>query len=436
MVVQNTSVSLNRIKGVILFFSLIALCFDAYAFIYVKTFPVTLSFLCIAGVLIIGVLEFIFFNKAINIRQMAIGLLLVLFIVVNVVFSENRDLSSALLYIFYISLFCVSGYEMSQDRFYNNLKIVMIVYTILSVYGIYQFIAYALDLPFKEFLIEGHMVAGFNRTNLVSIGGHVFQRAHSIYLEPSYLSQFAAFAILLALILYRKKFIKISSCIVIFAVNLVVSVLSVAGTGFLMLGVLMIYFCIDYVIKHGFNKKVLVGALVILCGFICVFCVDMDVTNYIRIRIYEIVDPKYSGGMRFSYPYLIMFDTWSNHIFGYTPGNEFIAIIDYFNKAGIPSTFSTMASGYAKIGVELGLPGLVLLFCLMFSVNHKEIYNKYIFVFVLCINIVGGNLLQNYFWIFIMLLNVNFNSESKIKRVELEKSGKGVCAHKTELVSE
>lgn len=402
--------TLNRLKEAILFFSLIALCFDAYAFFYVATFPVTLSFCCVAAILFVGFFEVLENRKPLNSRQTLICLALVLLIVLEVMLSARGDISSASLYIFYVLAFSVSGYQISSNRFHKKLKTVMIFYTVLSVYGIYQFIAYSLDLPFKEFLIEGFMVKGFNRTNLVYIAGHTFQRAHSIYLEPSYLSQFAAVAIVLAYILYTKKFIKLKTCIAVFVINLTVSVLSIAGTGFLMLGILFICFCVDYVIRHGFNKNVAFGLVVILLGVMFVFCVDTTITSYIRTRIYEVVNPKYSGGMRFSYPYLIMFDTWSSRIFGYTPGNEYSAILNYFDKKGIPATFYTMASGYAKIGVELGLPGLILLFCLMFSVNRKGVGGKYIFIFALCINFVGGNLLQNYFWIFIMLLNVKFTS--------------------------
>lgn len=425
--------TLNRLKGAILFFSLIALCFDAYAFFYVTTFPVTLSFCCVAAVLFIGFFEVVFDRKSFNLKQLSVCLAIILLICFNVLRSENSGILSALLYIFYILAFSVSGYEISQDKFYGKLKAVMIVYTVLSVYGIYQFIAYHFDLPFKEFLLEGHMVEGFNRTNEVSIAGRIFQRAHSIYLEPSYLSQFAAFAIVIALILYRKRLIKLRSCIGVVVINLTVSVLSIAGTGFLILGVLLIYLCIDYIVKHGFNTKVAIGFVVILLGCVFVFCVDTTITEYIRIRIYEVVDPKYSGGMRFSYPYLIMFDSWSSKIFGYSPGNEYSAILDYFAKKGIPSTFSTMASGYAKIGVELGLPGLILLFCLMFSVNRKDVGSKYIFVFALCINFVGGNLLQNYFWIFMMLLNVKFTSSVKCSSESIKKS---VRAPQTKLISE
>lgn len=413
--------TLNRLKETVLFFSLIALCFDAYAFYFIASFPVTLSLICVVLVLFIGILEIIFDNKKLKSKQLLICLALILFIVLDVIFVENRDLSSAFLYIFYLLTFSVSGYETTENIFYKKLKTVMIVYTVLSVYAIYQFIAYYYDLPLKEILIEGHMVEGFNRTNLVVIAGNVFQRAHSIYLEPSTLSQFSAFAIMISIILCNKKQIKIGSCIGIISLNLIAAVMSVAGTGFLMLGVIIVYYCIIYVIKHGFNKKVVAIFLIILAGTLCAFLIDSPITEYIIIRICEIIDPKYSGGMRFSYPYIIMIDAWANNFFGVTPGNEFIAISDYFDKIGIPPTFSTMASGYAKIGVELGLLGLILLFVLMYTVRQKETGCKYIFVFMLCINFVGGNLLQNYFWIFVMLLNVKFINRVKCNIIRSDK---------------
>ncbi len=425
--------TLNRLKEGILFFSLIALCFDAYAFFYVDTFPITLSLCCVAAILVIGVLELFENRELFNRKQILICLVLILLIILEIMLSAHGDLASASLYIFYILTFSVSGYKSSSDRFHKKLKPVMIFYTALSVYGIYQFIAYSFDLPFKEFLIEGFMVEGFNRTNLVYIAGHTFQRAHSIYLEPSTLSQFGAFAIILSIILYNKKLIKLRSCIAIIALNLIAAVLSVAGTGFLMLGVLIVYYYIVYIIKHGLNEKVAAGFLIILASTLGVLFIDSPLTEYIRVRVYEVIDPKYSGGMRFSYPYIIMFDAWKSNFFGMTPGNEFIAISNYFDKIGAPSTFSTMASGYAKIGVELGLIGLILLFALMYTVKHKDASCRYIFVFMLCINFVGGNLLQNYFWIFVMLLNVKFTSAAKCTERHSERLKKSNNASRKKL---
>lgn len=379
----------------------------------------TISSLCIAAILVIGLIENIAGRKTFSLTQLLFYIAFLGLIAFSVLVSNLVDVYSILLYVFYLTAFLFSGYKIPKEVFYKKLRIILIVYTIFSIYGIYQFAAYAIDLPFKEFIIEGHMVVGFNRTNLVEIGGYIFQRAHSIYLEPSTLSQFAAFAVLLCVILYVKKYVSLKMCISFIFINIIAALLSVAGTGYLMLFILILYFFLRYFIQHGINIKFMIGLGFLSFCVLLVFILDMPLTNYIRIRLSEIFDPKFSGGMRFSYPYLIMFDIWNSFFFGCSPGNEVLAINHYFEKINMPPTFSTMASGYAKIGVELGFFGLLLLTGLLFSLNKKDTANKYIFVFVLCINFVGGNLLQSYFWVFVMLLNVDFYrlERNAIKRI-------------------
>ena len=68
------------------------------------------------------------------------------------------------------------------------------------------------------------------------------------------------------------------------------------------------------------------------------------------------------------------------------------------------SSYDVFPSGYAKVAVELGIFGFGLL-CALFSTLRKNSFYKYIFTFTLMIPFIGGNLLQPYLWVYIVLLN-------------------------------
>lgn len=407
----------NQLKSSIIYFSPIALCFDAYAFFYFGTFPVTLSFICLFAILLIGIIQNVIAVSTFSVKQFLIGLLLLLLIIFSILFSGFAKLNSFSLYVFFFAVFFASGYSTTKDKFYRKIKLAWVIYTVFSAYGIYQFFAYLLNLPFQEILISGHMVVGFNRTNFVQIGSFMAKRAHSIYLEPSTLSQFSVCSIIFAGILYKNKKIGNGKTFVSVIINLLALIFSVAGTGFLILMAVFAYFCVRYFVKHGWNKYVIVGIFIILASVLGICFLDSPITNYVRARISEVLSPQWSGGMRFTFPYYIMMDVWSTHLFGYSPGNELQAIQNYFGSIGQSPTFSTVASGYAKIGIDLGIFGLILLFVLMSTLNKKSIECRYIFIFVLCINFVGGNLLQCYFWVYMALLNVKFVTASQCQKI-------------------
>lgn len=409
----------NKIKQNLIFFGLIAICFDAYSIVYIGDFPVTISVLCVAAILFLGIVDS-FFNKTINIEQfIPSALIIILAIISSLLSGSSMKLTSTLLYCFYFIAFIVSRHTITKDCFLRKIHLVLNIYTIFCIFGIYQFFAYIFELPFSDLTIPGHMVSGFNTTNLVYIADFSFYRAHSIYLEPSTLSQFSALSIGLAYILYKNNIISFRNTVFLFLVNIIAIIMSVAGTGILVLVVFFVYWIIKNIFKtnnHKFKRNLLISLVLGIILFICLF--DTVIVQYIINRILEFADPKFSGGMRFSYPYYIMFYSFTQKILGFGCGNEFIASAEYFKHIGVNELYPTLASGYAKIGVEIGIIGLFLFIVLLFSLRKKDKNIKeinYIYLFVLMLNFIGGNLLQSYFWVFMFFLNFSFKEKDDLK---------------------
>lgn len=398
---------INKAKQILTLVGMLSLCFDAYNIVSIGSFPVTLSVLTILAFIIVGIIG-MDCGEYPDKKRIAVFAAFMLLLSVSCVFNFSLfNANSVSLYVFFLLAYLFSAYRISDEHFWKQQKITAIVYTALSLYAIYQFVAYIYDLPLSDFIIPGHMTEGFNRSNFVQIGEFKFMRAHSIYLEPSTLSQFAAYTIIISFILYRHKLLKLVFLIPFVIVNSVAMILTIAGTGIMVLGVAMILFVVMCIVKRKYIAVPICAAVAIIAAILFVFLADNEIALYIRTRISEILDPKWSGGMRFTVPYIIAHWSVTHYFIGVSPGNEAFAIQQYrllHPDSGMISTYSVFPSGYAKIAVEFGITGLVLLL-ILFSLLRKNSFYKYIFVFMLMIPFIGGNLLQPYLWIFIALLN-------------------------------
>lgn len=399
---------INKIKQQLILFDLIAMCFNAYALFHIGSFPITLSVCITSLILIIGVAECLS-GKKIPIVPFSAYLGIIILLILSSFFSKyDVDYTSSLLYLFLFSSFLFSAYQIDRKRFFLGLKFVVFIYTVLSFYGIYQFFAYMYNLPLQDFFLKGHMVGGFNTTNLVELGHFSFYRAHSIYLEPSFLSKFAAIAIVLSLVLYKQRYIEKINLVCRIIINFCALIVSVAGTGILLLVICFFVFLIKVIGKPKSNRAklgLLFSVMLAALSLILIFCSDWVIFVYIRTRLGEIFDPSLSGGMRFTSPYLITIFSAFRFPFGCGAGNEGFIIEEYAAAMQTPATYETFASGYAKIGCELGLFGLFLFVVLLWTVKKKNNDILYLFVILLSINFLGGNLLQTDFWCWAFLLN-------------------------------
>lgn len=411
---------MNKFKQNLIFLNLISLCFNVYAIAYIGNFPVTLSVCLTAAILVVGIFEVAFHGLRIKTRFtqfILCGILLSALIVglaSATVSGYPINYTSNVLYIFYVVAFLLSTYQIDETCFFEKIRLVIYIYTLCSAYGIYQFIAYLFRLPFQEITWTNHMVSGFNTTNLVKIGGFAFNRAHSIFLEPSFLSKYAVIAIIILLVLYSNSIIQKKQLIFCIIINAVALALSVSGTGLLLLlisGCLyLVRLANDSLDVHSRNRLFITVFAVIIFGWF-VFSFANEWVEYIINRIQEIFDPSRSGGMRFTVPYYIMFYSFFAHFLGVGAGNESYIILQYSNEYNAGLSFTTLSSGYAKVGCELGLIGLAALVGLIFTMKRKEKKFSYFFVILIMINFLGGNLLQTDFWAWMFLLHFYKGSE-------------------------
>lgn len=397
---------------------MISTCFNAYKIVQIGTFPVTLSVLAIAAYIVVGYIGLDYGDYP-DKKHITIYLLFILLIALSIISNyKNFDANSTLLYVFFLTAYLFSKYRISDKKFLKIIYITTIVYTVFSLYAIYQFLAYAVDLPFSDFIIPGHMVEGFNRTNMVYIGDIAFMRAHSIYAEPSTLSQFAAITMVFAAILFGYKYIKIYVFIPIVIVNLIAMLMSVAGTGILALGVIALVFLIMCIIKRKYLVLPIIAGIALVVALIFVFISDYTIVVYIRERILEIFNPRMSGGMRFVAPYVVAHWVIVNRIFGYSPGSD--GMVTYYYQDHHPGQDYVIArhaidSGYGKIAVELGLFGVILLVILFLTLRKNSFY-KYIFTYMAMLLFIGGNLLHPTFWVYVILLNNDPHEEYIIEK--------------------
>lgn len=397
------SLTLENLRIKLIMLLPILTCFDSYCIFYVGSFPVTLSFVDIFLVLFLS----FFVRKTID--QFTTVLWLIILILISWIFFEV-NITSALLYIFYFLAFGLSKHSMDRIQINKSLKSFLFFINIFNIVALLQMLSNFTSLPRIDFIVETHMVEGFNRTNLIYLGNFVFYRSNAFYLEPSTLSQYCVLGIISSCYLYRDGIFSKKKLAFNFLLNIMALITSVSGTGILML---IISFFV-YILKSKKNKNKLYIIIVVLLFFSFLILVSWStIRNYIFQRVIEIFNPTLSGGMRFLFPYIMCFKSFAKWKIGIGPGNEVQAIIEFVPE--MLKLQSTIASGYAKIFIELGVIGLVILVCCIKKCRHYEYY--YIYLYIILLNFMGGNLLQTCFWAFMIFMNYT----SKIYLLEGEK---------------
>lgn len=392
--------TISKIRENLIYTLPILTCFDAYCLTTIDTMPLTLSFICACFILILSL-----FEKTINLKKVVLLFGLLCLCLFNGFFSKI-DVSATLLYIFYFATFLLCVHNFNQKKCLKFFRVFLGVIHVFSIIGLLQMASNFTAIPRLEIQINGHMVQGYNTYNLVYIGNLVIARSHGLYLEPSTMSQYCVLGIVLAVYLYKYKVFTKSKLICSLILNFIALVTTISGTGLVMFFILFAY----YLLKKRYKKK----DIYILCfllgmGLLMLINIPDNLKKYIFDRLSEVNDPTLSGGMRFTYPFRIMFQTYGVYPLGIGPGNEGLAISEF-----CPEMFQrqvTVASGYAKMGIELGVFGLALLiYCIHKCKNERF---KYFFVFIVMMNFMGGCLLNTYFWGLMILFNFEKNSTYK-----------------------
>ena len=381
---------------------------DAYKFFSIQSFAVTFS---LVTFLTITILSFIYaFNKQIILKKWIIcGCIFMSFICLNYLLTINKSFYSLMLVCFFIMGTLFTHHIIREDIFNKYSILLSKLITGISLYSIYQFFGRKLILPFSDLWFDGFMVEGFNWTNPVYFSGNPIYRANGIFKEPSFLSQYAALAILIIIInIMENNKNKMNFFMLI--INIIAMILTMAGTGVIILCIGSVY----VIIKMKKKKKLLRIALYSIILFVLIISIfDIKpIIEYMFSRINEVKYGTNSGGARFTLGFKILIESLKVSPFignGIGGVSSFLANLNFQNRA-------TADNNITRIGVELGIIGLVLwtLFQLAL-INKNNIKNHYyniFLIFILVNNITGDNFLSMHIWAFIYYINVNIVPEN------------------------
>lgn len=389
---------------------LISIFFDAYALIYVDTYPVTIFTIISIFVLIHNVVN----NRSRYFKithQSVILLLFIVYLVINYIYFEFKNTSSFVLALYFLSLSLLTYREEQVDKFEGYCKLFQRIMTWMSIYGIYQLVGRFLKFPFTDIIIKGHMVTGYNWTNTIYIFGHTLYRSNAIFREPSYFSQMLAISLLLYVPIFLYKNERTRGNIVSFILQMIALITTFSGTGILVFIIGMIIFSITIMKKKFFWNRII--PLVIICvivGIILIFFTNLG--NYFLSRIQELFvynRDASSGFVRFRAWIMIVQEAWSHNILlgsGIGTGSMYVSkyIIQYFGMT---------LSGFARVSTELGLIGILIWCIFMISFFVKREMTISIRYVLLCCSIMPLIFMQeafssNFYWMLIILMNCKF----------------------------
>lgn len=392
--------------------------FQAYTIFTIVGFEMDVAMICIILADLIFIIKLV---KPKNNKRNYISLIFIFYIMFNFLINyKYSELSSLILSIFFIGSIIFTYRSIDEETFNEYIKIYIGIVTVLSIYGIYQFIGRINGWFFSDLYMEGHMIQGFNWTNLIWLNGNVFYRVNSIYREPSFYSQFTALGIIFILgKIKNESKIKFKDILFII-INLVGMILSFSGTGFLILIPFIIYYF--FIEDFNFTKIIknlilLIFSLIIVLIILHIFKLDNTIIKYFFSRIGEVTNNTGSGGIRFASAFENMKTVLeSNPLLGYGIGSR-DSIFNVFSM-NIKKVDSTLP----RIGMELGLLGIMIwgLFLATYfdKSNMKNKFYKYILFFLIIQLFNGEYFLQITNWIFLYFINCKIvfnNSANKIE---------------------
>lgn len=413
----------------ILFFSQL---FSFISFFSIKTLSVTIPFLIAIMYLIYSLIGFLCNRILIKKRRIVFALLLLLFLLLSCFIPGfPPNFLSLMLYIFYFSLFFLTDERMKIKDMDKIITCFSKIITIFSVYGIYQFIAYnfATWLPLKELIPDFLTAANFNTiqsTRIVVFGLNLI-KPHSIFDEASSFSRYCSIATLFLtyIILFNKcknnkEYIK---NVLLLSINLICLVLTLSGSGIIIFiaGLLILFY------KANINKKLLFLILLSAISFaIFIFTInDNSLLNFYLQRLSEFNNENTSAYLRFVLPIKIGLDGICKHFFGYGVGNDDIAYA-IFN-----ANENSIANGFGKIFVEMGLNGvliIIILYLFIFPYNRilrKNLLYNLLFIITVVLSFVSSILDASFFAFIIM----TFGYKNYLLEKEISINAKSIVIH-------
>lgn len=219
--------------------------------------------------------------------------------------SSNADFITqyfkTTLHLFFLVIFTIicALYPLKPRIWTNVIKLWLILSLFINVFGVYQIVARAFDLPLAwldstnvSFGSRGMMdVSEFKQISLQFEG---FFRATSIFSEPSALAIFNLFIVIFIVIPFlqgKPQFLKSKALtIVIFISSLIALMLSFSLSGVLGLGLI-----IGFGILTHWSKRVIAFLPVVFAALILIIIADAVVYSYANISVISLFEQRVSG---------------------------------------------------------------------------------------------------------------------------------------------
>lgn len=384
--------------------------FDAYALVYIKTYPVTIFTIVSIFVLVHNIINNR--NRYLKITQQSVILLLfIIYLFINYTYFEFENTSSFVLALYFLILALLSYRDEKVYEFEGYCRLFQRIMTYMSIYGIYQVVGRLFHFPFTDIVIKGHMVTGYNWTNTIYIFGQTLYRSNAIFREPSYFSQMLAISLLLyvPIILYKQERTRKNIFSVILQMLALVTTFS--GTGILIFIIGLFILSITMFKKKLFwNRMVPLFIVCVIIGTIVISFTNLG--GYFLSRLQELLvynRDASSGFVRFRAWVMVVQEAWSHNMLlgsGIGTGSMYVSkyIIQYFGMT---------LSGFARVSTELGLIGILIWCSFIISFFRKKEMAISIRYVLLCCSLIPLIFMQeafssNFFWMLIILLNCKF----------------------------
>lgn len=390
--------------------------FDAYALFYIQSFPVT--------VFTITSIVFFFwriykgrFRIVTLTPQNTLLILFFFYLAINFIAFDLKNITSFMQAIYFLILCLLAYRKENKEVFDRYCLLYQRAMTCMSIYGIYQFFGRMAGFPFTDLIIDGHMVTGYNWTNVMYIFGKTVYRSNAIFREPSFFSQMLAISLLLYITTIFKNEYKEKHVWISISLQIVAMATTFSGTGIMMLTIGVAIFAFKMIKNKSFWKKI-IPILLISLGIIIYVLLTTPFGSYFLNRANElfVYDRDASSGfVRFRAWLYVVAESWTQNPFlGSGIGTGASYIFKYQQKF-----YGMTLNGLAKVATELGLVG-VSLWCglvLSFLQRRKNIMISYRYLSICC-SIIPLILMQeafssNLFWMLVMLLNCQLYNTNK-----------------------
>lgn len=403
------NVNIHSLKKILIKIMFLSVLFESICLKKIESFSITLTFFLTTILLFICIIEKI--QEKLELKKTLFVLFSIIYFLLISFFSKYTfNESSLFLYTYYLIFFLFVSNTLENEEMNSLIKTFIKLVCLFSIYAIYQFCVYNLwnFLPLKELIPSNILTPNYNTFSNILVGNKYFFRAHSIYLEPSFLSQFSAIAILLT------YYCEIKNKKLIYIINIISMIMSLSGTGFIILIFGLFYILI---MQKNYKLFIIINLLIIMCfAFIYINKdTNMDFAKYYINRMNELdfENKGSSGYYRFILPIKATGDVLRNDIFGVGAGNDIILANKYgSNESGIPN-------GYGKMFVEFGIFGIVffiVIFKMLAPNKNDSNINKILFIIIIAYCFTGGSFVQNSFWCLAILnlrdgrrINESFN---------------------------